>query len=78
MNPVPRPTADRWARFAAWEADRLRATPADLAVTLTWLAAAWELAERHDPEWGSVARAMVHWRRGAALQRQLARAWRPR
>ena len=63
----------RWRRFAAWEDERLRAKPADLAAALAWMAEAWELARRLDPTWGSRESRAAHWHQLAAVQRALAR-----
>jgi hypothetical protein len=52
---------DRWRAFHAWEQSRLHDRPADASV-LQWMADAWELAERHDPDWHSRPRAEAHWR----------------
>lgn len=64
-----------WRRFAAWENDRLRATPPDFERSLAWMAEAWDLAERHSPGWGAPPSVESHWRHLREIQGRLARAF---
>lgn len=66
-----------WERFADWDRRQLAGLPADLSAALTWMADAWELARRLDPDWQSPAAAARHWRELAEIRRALSR-WRPR
>ena len=64
----------RWQRYEAWENEQLRARPADYAREMAWLAEAWEIARRSDPDWGSWERTELHCRHLVGIRRQLARA----
>ncbi len=43
--------AEQWRRFAHWEARRLREDPPELAESLRWMAAAYEVARQSSPGW---------------------------
>ncbi len=64
----------QFERFAAWESQYLRARPTDFASQLAWMAAAWEVARRFDPEWGGPTSALEHWDQLQRLRSALTRA----
>jgi hypothetical protein len=65
---------ERWRRFADWERERLAAAPPEFATAVAWMSQAWELAGRHDPDWGSTARVLERCVHHARIQSHLARA----
>jgi hypothetical protein len=65
---------ERWRRLAEWERRQLRRLPQDFTAAVAWMAEAWELAQRHDPEWGTPAAAQDRAERHAEIQRRLGRA----
>ena len=65
---------EQFRRFAAWEAEQLRSRPADFGRRLAWMAAAWEIARRFDPEWGGTESAREHWGHLRHIRAALARA----
>jgi hypothetical protein len=46
---------EQWRRFHEWELEQLQALPDDFGAAVAWMAEAWELARRLDPEWDSDA-----------------------
>jgi hypothetical protein len=60
MEPAWRMRLDQWGRFGDWELDQLRSEPRDPARDLAWMAEAWDLARRHDPDWLSDRLTMEH------------------
>ena len=64
---------EQWRRFHAWEAERLRSAPPELASAMAWMWDAWQLAAKNDPSWGSRESAEEHWRHLAAVRAALAR-----
>jgi hypothetical protein len=73
MDPAWKARREQWGRFEAWEAELLRTRPPDFSDALRWVAGAWELAARYDPEWGSPTAREGHWRHLAEVQAALAR-----
>lgn len=65
---------ERWRLLAEWERDRLAAAPPEFSAAVAWMSQAWELARRHDPEWGSTARVLDRCEHHVAIQRRLAQS----
>ena len=63
---------EQWNRFSEWETARLRERPADFSTDVAWMAEAWELAQRADPEWGSDERRKEHIRHIGVIRSRLA------
>ena len=66
----------RWRRFAEWESGQSAMRVSDYRRALEWMAHAWELASRYNPNWGSEVHARRHWEYLAEVRRRLARGSR--
>jgi hypothetical protein len=65
---------ERWRRLAEWERQQLRRLPDSFTAALAWMSEAWELALKHDPEWGAPAAWQGQAERHAEIRRRLGRA----
>jgi len=74
MDPAWRQHLDALRRFNEWEDQQLRGLREDYAGALAWMAEAWELARRVDPDWCSDARGEEHVRHLVRLQAALEKA----
>ena len=74
MDPAWREHLEALKRFNVWEDAQLRGLTETYADALAWMAEAWDLARRTNPDWCSAAAGDEHVRHLVSLQKAFAKA----